>query len=318
MSTHANPLRPLLLYVAAAILAGSLLAYPAHAALTPFVDWPLHRVMRRTMMLTILAGIPFFLAATGARGRTLLGFGCAPGRFFMMVGASFAVGLLTVLPPLAVLLALGLRIPSVSPAEMLHDLPATAATAVLAALTVGLIEEAYFRGALMGAWLRQQRIGQALIATSLFFAIAHFLVAERVPAEVRWYSGLELVAAGVAGLFAQAHSIGAFLALLAAGLLLGALRIRFGNIGPCIGFHAGWVAAITAMHRLTDLRPDHELAWLVGDTDGVMGWLALGWIVLLSAAYFAFGGGRGLIVEAPPPLASGSRSASGGTRRSGR
>jgi hypothetical protein len=71
-----------------------------------------------------------------------------------------------------------------------------------------------------------------------------------------------------------------------AGLLLALVRERAGHIGWCIGLHAGWVLVIQASRRLTDVNDDSPLSFLVGDYDGIIGWLAALWIGLLMALYW--------------------------------
>jgi hypothetical protein len=117
----------------------------------------------------------------------------------------------------------------------------------------------------------------------LFFAIVHFLVPREDSDATRWYSGLDLVAQGLANVISPA-TIGAFLALAVAGVLLGTMRLRQGHIGGCAGFHAGWVTGYTLTHRLTDVTVASSGHWLIGP-DGVLGWLAFGWIVVLLIGY---------------------------------
>jgi len=71
---------------------------------------------------------------------------------------------------------------------------------------------------------------------------------------------------------------------IAVGVLLGLLRARSGNIAACIGLHAGWVTLIQFVHRFSATEPSSPLAWLVGSYDGFIGWLVLGWSVLIILA----------------------------------
>jgi hypothetical protein len=107
-------------------------------------------------------------------------------------------------------------------------------------------------------------------------------VPREAPAATRWYSAFELVAEGLSRL-ADPATIGSLAALVLAGLLLGAMRLRQGHIGGCAGFHAGWVSGYTLTHRLTDVTALNG-SWLVGP-DGVLGWLAFVWIAALLAVY---------------------------------
>ena len=70
------------------------------------------------------------------------------------------------------------------------------------------------------------------------------------------------------------------------GVFLALVREGTGHIGWCIGLHAGWVFVIQLTRRLTDGNPSSDLAFLTGDYDGIIGWLAMAWIGLLAAGYW--------------------------------
>jgi hypothetical protein len=70
-------------------------------------------------------------------------------------------------------------------------------------------------------------------------------------------------------------------ALFLVGILLATVRERSGHIGWCVGLHAGSIFTIQVTRHLTDARPSSPHAWLVGDYDGILGWLASAWIGLL-------------------------------------
>ena len=59
------------------------------------------------------------------------------------------------------------------------------------------------------------------------------------------------------------------------------VRAATGNIAACIGLHAGWVWIITFIRETS--VPDREgaLGFLVSQFDGVVGWLLLGWTVVM-------------------------------------
>jgi hypothetical protein len=69
--------------------------------------------------------------------------------------------------------------------------------------------------------------------------------------------------------------VDAFLALMAVGILLGAVRVATGNIAACIGLHAGWVWIMLIAHELSAPRRDAPLAFLLSRFDGFVGWLVL-------------------------------------------
>jgi membrane protease YdiL (CAAX protease family) len=280
-----------LLYLTATVLVGCLVAWPVGIVLDATLDVSFHRVLSRTLALTLLVNVLVFLRATGGFSRAEAGFGTDRRTFLQTLAVQFAIGLLAMAPLVVMLFVTGVR-------EWAHvptgaALAAIAALALLTGIVVGLLEEAFFRGLVMHAALRSGHghVGSALIATSLFFAVVHFLVPRGEPEAVRWHSGFELVAEGLSALSNPATA-GAFAALTAAGLLLGAMRVRDGHIGSCAGFHAGWVTGYTLTHRLTDTTGADASAGLIGP-DGVLGWLALAWIAALLLAYVALGRRRG-------------------------
>lgn len=278
-----NPFLSLLLYLTAVVLVGGLLAWPVSIALGATLDLQFHRVLSRTLALTALVGVLIFLGASGGIDRAQAGFGCSRRSFLHSFVVHFVLGLLAIAPLVALLFATGVRMSVVASQDAaLEQLGAIAALAILTGLTVGLTEETYFRGLVLCAALRRGRAGSALLATSLFFAVLHFLVGRAEPDATRWYTAFELVGRGLSTLAVPA-TVGAFCALTAAGLLLGAMRVRQGHIGGCAGFHAGWVTGYTLTHRLTDTVAN-DRSWLIGP-DGVLGWLAFVWIAALLVVY---------------------------------
>jgi membrane protease YdiL (CAAX protease family) len=120
------------------------------------------------------------------------------------------------------------------------ELPKVIATAVF----VGILEECIFRGAFLG--LLQRNLGRwpALAVTSAFFSVLHFIKPITVtidPAEVGWLSGILLVPA-VFGQWTDPAMIGSlFTTLFAVGWVLGWATQRTHSLWMSIGLHAGWV-----------------------------------------------------------------------------
>ena len=88
------------------------------------------------------------------------------------------------------------------------------------------------------------------------------------------------------GRLADTSYLDAFVALVTAGLLLGALRYRDGCIAGAVACHATWVAAIQLMKKTTTWAPGAWGSVWVSRYDGIIGWpfaavvLALfGWLV---------------------------------------
>ena len=301
-----RPVIALCAYLVAAIALGALLAFPVYAALQRIADPAFDSVLHRVAALTLLVLLPFYLAsgragagsehgastgfarsASGTRPRSrepivtrdALGFGCSARTFRRSFAAGFVLGALVAAPLIGAVLVLGVRARAAGEWSVL-DVGTYAAEALVAALVIGLIEEAYFRGALT-APLRRLSCLIAIPIVSVVYAAVHFLGAPLPAEDLGWTSGFSSIA----------HSrppLDAFFALFAAGLLLGALRHRFGHIGVCAGLHAGWVWLMKLNQEYTDVVPGSDWRFLEGAFGGTMGWLGLAWIALLGAGWYSW------------------------------
>ena len=281
--------------MAAAVVGGALLAYPVYALAHDFgADWPFHRVANRLAMLLLLIGLVWLLRRLGLANRRDLGYAPEPRRFVALALKALAVGVISMLPIIGLLLALGLRVPK--EALGAGEAVQIALGGLVSAVLVALIEETFFRGAMHSAISRKNGRREngrrengariAIVCTALVYASLHFLNRVRIPHEqVDWGSGFELMSRTFSA-FAQPAAIAdSFLALFAVGVLLGLARERFGHIAVCAGLHAGWVWVIAITRELTARDPQADWSFLVGAYDGVIGWLVLGWTLLLLLAF---------------------------------
>lgn len=271
--------------MAAAVVGGALLAYPVYALAHDLgADWPFHRVANRLAMLLLLIGLVWLLRRLGLANRRDLGYAPEPRRFVALALKALAVGVISMLPIIGLLLALGLRVPK--EALGAGEAVQIALGGLLSAVLVALIEETFFRGAMHSAIRRENGARIAIVCTALVYASLHFLNRVRIPHEqVDWGSGFELMSRTFSA-FAQPAAIAdSFLALFAVGVLLGLARERFGHIAVCAGLHAGWVWVIAITRELTARDPQADWSFLVGAYDGVIGWLVLGWTLLLLLAF---------------------------------
>ena len=77
-----------------------------------------------------------------------------------------------------------MRAPSVPPSALFTEILAQLPLAAITGIIVGIIEEAFFRGVVLGVLLSRMAAAPALVASSAFFASLHFLVAERSLARI--------------------------------------------------------------------------------------------------------------------------------------
>ena len=131
--------------------------------------------------------------------------------------------------------------------------------AIKPALGISIIEEIFFRGALLGIFLRAFRPSIAIITLSLVFATTHFLtppdnlVIENPRAASAGFEMLSLIGQKFLQVDTIIHS---FIALFLVGLILGIARYRTAGLWLPIGLNAGWIFTNRSFTQLTDRRSD--------------------------------------------------------------
>ena len=136
----------------------------------------------------------------------------------------------------------------------------------------GILEEWFFRGALLGLMLRASSPRRALLFVTTVFAAVHFLQAPEklvIRDGVEWGTGFWLIGQ-ILGSFADANFILAeFATLWVAGWILGMARLRTGSLWLSIGLHSGWIFGIglfAAVARASKaVARDQWLPW-IGET----------------------------------------------------
>jgi uncharacterized protein len=269
--------------MALALAAIAALSYPAWLLLHPFFNFPFHRIGERIGMLALAVGFVLLARHLGLADRASLGYGVPRRAFLRESGLALALGVATMFGVVAVMSALGLLDWSGAAGMGAAALARLVALRALSALAVAFIEETFLRGAMHTGIERGSGTAAAVLLTALVYAATHFLASHHIaPAAVNAGSGFELLA-GTLHLFAHPTGIlDAFLALFAVGIVLGLIRAATGNIAACIGLHAGWVWVMLVTHELARPRSGAPLGFLLSRFDGFVGWLVLGWTVLLA------------------------------------
>jgi membrane protease YdiL (CAAX protease family) len=226
----------------------------------------------RLLELTAIAATFPLLAASGGSSRPAWGLPRRPGAVARLL-AGLGLGIASLSVVCAALFVTDVRVTRL-------DLPpepgywmTVAAGAVVSAAVVAAMEELWFRGGLFTLLQRVLGAVPALWAGAATYAAAHFL---EVPSPVDPDSaeaGFQVLGHAVTAMFSAAN-LDSFVALLVAGLLLGIVRMRQGDVMLCIGIHAGWVLTIKVFKKLTYVSPDSGLRWLAGHYDDLVGWLA--------------------------------------------
>jgi membrane protease YdiL (CAAX protease family) len=272
------------LYLLVCLALGALLTYPVMQ--TGWVESDPNRVMGRLAQVFILIGLWPFLRSLGLNNAEALGFGARRPLFVRSVALGWLMGVAILLVLALTLLALQVRVPDAQGADWLASLSRRALQALVGGLLIGLLEETFFRGALYSAVRRRGSVLSAVFWTAFLYALLHFMKPHPLP------DGMALDWDGVAHMFAHVFTgvfqwkhVDSMAALFLVGVFLGLVRERTGHIGWCIGLHAGWVLVIQVTRHLTDGNDASLYAFLVGDYDGMIGWLAAGWIGLLALGF---------------------------------
>lgn len=268
--------------LAGALLLAAVLTYPSWRLVELMSDQPVHRVMHRLAMLFALLGLIWFVRRHGLGYASALGYGLPRARFMRQLALGYACGLALLLPLIAALFALDLRVPKTHLFTPAHLLPLLG-SGIVAGLVVALIEETFFRGILQTAVERESGTLAAITLPSLLYASLHFLGGRlRLPdADVDWSAGFAVLAKLFENYAAPLTLVDSLLALFAVGVLLAVIRHRTGAIAAGIGLHASWVMLIAVTRGVTTDNRAAALDWLTGTYDGVIGWGALFWTALI-------------------------------------
>lgn len=155
------------------------------------------------------------------------------------------------------------------------------AKALLTALTVGVLEEIFFRGVIFKGLLEDLRPAAAFACSSLFYAAIHFIkpAEEFSLAGIDPWAGMRYLAAAFQPFLAPASLFPGLFGLFLIGLVLSYAFFRTGSLYLSMGLHAGWVFGIKTIRVYGDFRRE-DLGWLFGSLDpklvsGVAGWIAI-------------------------------------------
>ena len=258
---------------------GGTLAYPAYAFTSTFAHWAFHRVAGRLAMLVLAAELIWLCRHLHLDTKRALGFGL-PWRRFLKISLMFGlIGMATAAVGAAFLLSTGLRV------AIPYNLARIFLVGLGSGLSVALIEETVFRGAMHTAIERESGAWTAALLTAPLFAILHFFAKVRIPAEeLNWGSGFDLLVRSFAPLSHPGLVLDSFLSWLVVGLILSLTRTLTGNIAAAIGLHAGWVVVLRMLQEGTVGGTAPAYAGWVGRFDGLLGYWLLPWGVCIAAA----------------------------------
>lgn len=271
-------------YLFLCLVLAALLTYPVMQ--TGWVDYEPQRVMGRLAQLFILLGLWPFLRMLRLADRAALGYGVSVQGLRRAIGWGWLQGVLILLALVLALLALEIRVPDAD-LEPWPFLIKKALQALIGGLLIGVLEETFFRGALYAGIRRRDGVARAVVWSAALYALLHFMKPGALPPDLTfdWAGAARMFAFVFVDVFQWRH-LDSMVALFMVGVFLALVRERTGHIGWCIGLHAGWVFVIQVTRRLTDGDPAAPFAFLAGDYDGTIGWLAALWIGLIALGYW--------------------------------
>lgn len=264
--------------------------------------WP--RVMRRAAMFWGVVFLAVFLRRMGWRGWRDCGFtteepGWSRRRWWSLAGAGAVFGVVT-LGGIAVLnMALGLRNP-VPADETGIALANMVAGFIISGIAVSLVEETICRGILFRLAARAWSPWTAAVATSVLFALAHFVDAEpeAFQAETFLAAGTGVFISILVTLPSEPGFWMRFMNLTLLGLVLCAFVIRTKTVWFGIGAHAAWVWVIKLNSRLTDVDGTSGLIrWFGGRADFMDSVAATAVLAAMAGLTLRRAGSRGVPVR---------------------
>jgi len=158
-------------------------------------------------------------------------------------------------------------------------------TIPLTAIVVSVVEEFLFRGALQGAVRRTAVDNFAIVSVAILFAVVHFLTPQTAePPQIHWWSGLALLPDTLSQFSDPGLLLLGFTTLLLVGIILGYARYRTRSLWMPVGLHAGWV--LGKMSLMECVRHGRSWPWVGPDiltglgplltlaaTGGIIWWL---------------------------------------------
>ena len=244
----------LLVYLVATILVGALLAPPVfwtaqwlagRGWFTFLSRFDFETFFHRALLIAALALLWPFARSLSVRNRADLEIEKNP-RWWPDLLTGFIFSALPLLFCAAILLG--------TPVYSIKNIIdwSSVAKVVAAAAVVPLIEETFFRGFILGILLRSGHRFWAMLITSAFYSIIHFLKApEHTSTIVTWGSAFNSIAHAFVQFTDPLLVAAGFTTLLLIGWILADARLRTRSLWLPIGLHAGWILTAGVFNKIT-------------------------------------------------------------------
>lgn len=208
--------------------------------------------------------------------------------FFKQLGIGIGLGLLTLLPIIAVLYALDVKVLDQSRSLGVWVVLKKFSLSLLVAIVISSAEEPLFRGVLFSTLKARIALFAAMMISSLYYAGLHFLKSKTdVPyTDIHWDTGFTLMLEAFSN-WLNPEIFPAFMALVMVGLFLSTIRTYIPNsLALCIGCHAGWVWVIKMSKYYFDTNHGSDYIYLVSSYDGVIGYMVAAWLGFVLVVYY--------------------------------
>ena len=288
-SQPSSPTAVILLYLICVFVGAALIAPRFHASaqfletisyrFSFLADAAFHRYVSRCLILLAILGLPWLFRGLGLNSASVLGLKWS-GRHCAEGFHGFTWSIVPVAVLGALLFAFEIRVSDLDgvPGRWTRHLR----NATLSAVTVGILEELLFRGALFGSLRQRQSFTRAALCSSSLYALLHFLERPAFSGHVEWNSGFVVLAQMLRGFTHFEVMIPAFLNLMLVGSILALLFERTGSLLYSIGLHAGLVFWMKTLNFMTDpAKKEANSFW--GTEKVTDGWVTT---IILVATFF--------------------------------
>jgi membrane protease YdiL (CAAX protease family) len=154
-------------------------------------------------------------------------------------------------------------------------------SAILAAATVGFMEEILFRGVIFKGLFEELGRARAYLFAALFYSAIHFVKPGDAAAlgQLDAWIGIRYLAGSFHPFTDLTTLFPGLLGLFLIGAVLCYAFERTGTLYLSIGLHAGWIFSLKTLRVFGDFRRN-DLGWLFGSTDpkivsGVVTWIGI-------------------------------------------
>jgi membrane protease YdiL (CAAX protease family) len=248
----------ILVYLTGTVVMGAALApwlfwtgqYASHLPQLGFLNTTFQRYFNRSVLISAFLLLLPILQWIGLRRFKSLGLRENPRKISHLLGG-FAISAGTIS-------ALGALLFGLNVLEFKDPFPWFLLPPVLlTAVSVALIEEALFRGAILGLVRQTFTTRPAAVFVSALFSMIHFLNPQKEQiVNVRWYSGFALLPNSFWRFSDPLIVLGGFIAIGILGLLLAHATIRTSSLWLAIGIHAGLIFGKMGLNKVTKRLQD--------------------------------------------------------------